>query len=308
MNTPTDTSGDEAGNAIEGRASAGATLSAAREARGLSREQVAEQLKYLPRQIEALETGDHAHLPGGVFTRGMIRAYAHLLGIDAEALLASQDAPAAPAASTRVTAPSERIRLSAPSLGWGAKLAIGAVLLFGLVTLIYQILSKPAPPTADAPEATLPEPAAAMPLPPSVSVPASERLPTDPVDVEEPSTPMPAVPVDADEAAATPVPEAPDAASAATASAPLPETSPPAGAARVITLAFDGDAWVEVMDGQGKTLMSQLNRAGSKQRITGEPPFSLTVGNAAQVRMTYNGRAFDLRPHINVTVARITLE
>jgi cytoskeleton protein RodZ len=34
----------------------------------------------------------------------------------------------------------------------------------------------------------------------------------------------------------------------------------------------------------------------------------VVVGNAEQARMTYNGRPFDLKPFIDVTVARFTLE
>lgn len=51
---------------------------------GLSLEDVANQLKFSARQIEALEAGDFARLPGGTFARGMIRSYARLLRIEPE--------------------------------------------------------------------------------------------------------------------------------------------------------------------------------------------------------------------------------
>src|SRR5262244_3600486 len=66
----------------------GARLRAARENAGLSLDQAAQQLKLAPRQVQALEDEDFAHLPGRTFTRGFVRNYARLLNLDPEELLA----------------------------------------------------------------------------------------------------------------------------------------------------------------------------------------------------------------------------
>ena len=58
--------------------SAGALLREAREAAGMSIDAVAQQLKLAPRQVQALEDGDFAHLPGRTFVRGFMRNYARL--------------------------------------------------------------------------------------------------------------------------------------------------------------------------------------------------------------------------------------
>jgi cytoskeleton protein RodZ len=55
-------------------------------------------------------------------------------------------------------------------------------------------------------------------------------------------------------------------------------------------------------------LHRRLNPAGSSVDISGHPPFDLVIGNAAQAHMSYNGRPIDLKPFIEVTVARFTLE
>src|SRR5262245_17136771 len=65
----------------------GQELAAAREARGLALADVAQQLKFAPRQLEALEQERFGALPGGTFARGMVRAYARLLKIDPEPLV-----------------------------------------------------------------------------------------------------------------------------------------------------------------------------------------------------------------------------
>jgi cytoskeleton protein RodZ len=75
------------------------------------------------------------------------------------------------------------------------------------------------------------------------------------------------------------------------------------------TLRFSAthDAWIQVIDGDGKRF-SKLIRAGADDAIAGTPPFKLVVGEAAQVRLSYNGHVIDLQPFIGQKVARLTLE
>jgi len=80
-----------------GESSVGAWLRSAREAAGLSEDAVAQQLKLAPRQVRAIEEDDYARLPGRTFVRGLVRNYARLVHLDADALLASlPDAAASP--------------------------------------------------------------------------------------------------------------------------------------------------------------------------------------------------------------------
>ena len=65
----------------------GQELAAAREARGLALADVAQQLKFSPRQLEALEQEHFEVLPGATFARGMVRSYARLLKLDPEPLV-----------------------------------------------------------------------------------------------------------------------------------------------------------------------------------------------------------------------------
>src|SRR4051812_26066165 len=71
-----------------GEPKASEQLPARRAELGIAIEDVANQLKFSPRQIEALEAGDFAALPGATFARGMIRNYSRLLKIDPAPLLA----------------------------------------------------------------------------------------------------------------------------------------------------------------------------------------------------------------------------
>jgi cytoskeleton protein RodZ len=67
----------------------GTVLREARERLGLSVADVANQIKFAPRQIEAIEAGDYQQLPEEAFLRGFIRSYAKILQLDAQKLLAA---------------------------------------------------------------------------------------------------------------------------------------------------------------------------------------------------------------------------
>lgn len=67
--------------------SVGATLRAARLERGEEPSTVAAKLKMRRDQLEAIEEGDFARLPGRTYAVGFIKAYARHLGLDAAALV-----------------------------------------------------------------------------------------------------------------------------------------------------------------------------------------------------------------------------
>jgi len=69
-------------------ASPGAKLAAGRVALGWTVEQVAAQLKLAPRQIIALEKDDYPALPEAAIVKGFTRAYAKLVKLDPDPILA----------------------------------------------------------------------------------------------------------------------------------------------------------------------------------------------------------------------------
>jgi cytoskeleton protein RodZ len=81
----------------------------------------------------------------------------------------------------------------------------------------------------------------------------------------------------------------------------------PPGQHRIV-FRSEGEAWLEVKDGSGRMLISALNPAGAERSVRGQPPFEIVIGNASSVRMTYDGKPVDLRPHTRVEVARFTLK
>ena len=62
--------------------SIGEKLRLARETRGIALREISEQTRISMRYLEAIENDDYRHLPGGIFNRSFIRAYAKFIGYD----------------------------------------------------------------------------------------------------------------------------------------------------------------------------------------------------------------------------------
>lgn len=76
----------------------GEKLRQAREERGISIAEVAEQTRISPHYLEFIENDDYRTLPGGIFNKGFVKSYAKYVGIDEQEalqdyskLLSSQD-------------------------------------------------------------------------------------------------------------------------------------------------------------------------------------------------------------------------
>ena len=65
----------------------GETLRRERELRQISLREISEATKINLRYLDALERDDFRHLPGGVFNKGFVRAYAQFVGIDPETMV-----------------------------------------------------------------------------------------------------------------------------------------------------------------------------------------------------------------------------
>ena len=69
------------------RSDVGGMLREARERRGLSLRQISNATKIAMMTLEALERNDIARLPGGIFSRAFVRAYATEVGLDPEVVI-----------------------------------------------------------------------------------------------------------------------------------------------------------------------------------------------------------------------------
>ena len=278
---------------------AGAQLRAAREAAGLSLDQVAQQLKLAPRQVRALEEEDFGVLPGRTFTRGFMRNYARLVNLDPDLLVAHlPDAAHAPSlespalhstGTTMAELPTAHAR--APSFGrWLIPLVLVAAIVAAAGYEWYR--GRPA----------------------SVAAPPRSTETAPPSAPKTSTTPLPN-PVAPDSGA--PVPAAPPATSgqiapAGTAQAEQTPQAAAVGATDVaadamLVIRYEGPSWTEIRDSAGRMLISRLVDADSVEPFDGAPPFSIVIGNARAVTLVYRGQPVDLAPYTRLNVARLVL-
>ncbi|HUQ73671.1 MAG TPA: RodZ domain-containing protein [Burkholderiales bacterium] len=281
--------------------SVGAELARAREERGLSISDVAQQLKFAPRQLEALEQEHFEVLPGGTFVRGMVRSYARLLKLEPEPLLERISGRfAAPDAGTLAARYSQPVPFSdnaRRSTFVYLVLSLGVLTISGAVAYSWYrehnqkaqlAAAKRAAPAKSAPTAPRAQPkvveVAAAPevvktdLPPKVTPakPAVQTVSTiEKVSTEKVETAKVAKPL--------------------------------TGALNRLVIRCEEEAWIEVKDANERMLVSSLNLKGSERVVKARGPLTLVIGNPAQVRVVHNERILDLAPHTKAGVARFTL-
>jgi len=99
METQNDNINLNANNEFVQPSSIGKIMREAREQMGLSVNDVANRIKFAPRQIESLEADDYVRLPEAAFVRGFVRSYARLLELDPTRLIAGLPSSHMPTAS-----------------------------------------------------------------------------------------------------------------------------------------------------------------------------------------------------------------
>lgn len=389
-----------------------AALREAREARGLSLMDVAQHLKLTPRQIEAMEAGDLAHLPGPTFARGFLRNYARFLKLDPAIFREVLDVPheaSLPVSSMPLAQMPGNSRW--PSILPALAVVVGLLLVIVagwhynwfeprdekyLAEVVAQsdasamseplaaslpaadmqssvMLDASAPLLASAPTQMVDvTPSAAVVLPASAPVPAAASVAVaKPAEVQSAAHAASSAASSAKSSAATvPVPVAVQSApatqakasnsaasSAKTSSASQAsskassskvssskassskassskasssrasssrasssrasssatsdasaQSAPLAAGAHRLAFSFEGESWVSITDAKGSKVYEKTNRAGALQVIHVDGPVEIVIGNAAQVKLTRDGKPVEITPSANSTVARVRLQ
>jgi len=273
----------------------GQRLRTAREAAHLSIHEVADSIKFSPRQIELLEAGDHAALPGNTIVRGFVRGYARLLKLDGDELLHMLDADI-PNAPAEVRAPENMGIASAPEARQLSPL-ISVTIVLALVALLIAVWHYFVPVS----ESVVAAGSRLWSAPQTFLTPAPPPAPAAPLAETQESSAI-ALPLDVSVGPAT----------AEVVAAPVPtptvQSGPVAADGATLQFVFSGRSWVEVSDVTRQKLHSAENPAGSRLTLTGRPPFDIVIGNASKVSLTYDERTIDLVPYTRAEVARLTLE
>ena len=218
--------------------------------------------------LEALERSDLSRLPGGIFTRAFIRAYAQEVGLDPDRTIQEFIAELPPDAATATAHASsvedgEKLESDRRAVATALRLALISV---PIIVLVIYYGSRRTP---------VAEPR------PSVS---ESHEGSEPPAVASPAEPVPAA-----------------SATATAPAAPLP-TSPLS-----LELSPRSACWLSVT-ADGRQVFAGLMNAGERRVVNAERQISLSVGDAAALDYTLNGRAGKpLGAAGKVVNARITL-
>lgn len=257
-----------AGQPLSSGSGSGAALLAERRRQGLSLGDISRQLKLSVRQVEALERDDYSGFKGQVFVHGFIRNYAKLLGLDPAPLILAADDILKPAAILPDPAIVAKPRVARAGSIGIRPLAIAVAVAVFLAATV--LIGTRNDPEPNQGAATVPKGEIAL-----SDQPVSDAKPED-GDRYGQANP--------DNAVSEP------------------------GERAIVRMVFDQESWVEIKDRGGNTIFGQTSPAGSRRSVSGEPPLTVVIGNAAGVRLFHNDRNVDLAPHTRVDVARLTLE
>lgn len=240
----------------------GGTLRSARERKGISLRHIANATKISMGALEALERNDFSRLPGGIFSRSFVRAYAQEVGLDPDQTVADflKDAGETfeppPAVAQEDTPMLDRpdpaldFRQSwRPARLFGLGTWAMLIFLIGIPVAIYLTvkgMNRAAPEAAPPASVSQPQPPAAG--PPAQSAPAQAPAPV---------------------------------------SGPIPDLEP--GQTMRLVIAPTAECWVSLtIDGEPK--LSRILAAGERETHEIREGAVLRVGDAGAIAFTINGR------------------
>ena len=256
----------------------GANFRKAREAKGFPLEKIAAETRISTRFLTAIENEAFQSLPGGIFNRGFIRAYADYLGLDSNQAVADYDR-----ISSTVQEPADVLRDAARhparNSDWNLYIVAAAILVV-LMVAYYFVTRAPTGSTgivpqtaATTPTAQVVEPQTQAALPSTTSLEVSQTAPL----------PSPAV------AAQATMPSTPVQSTPTTLPAPASPPSPPSTSALAVDVNVTDSTWMKVTT-DGTIALSEILQPGTNRRFSAARSIDVIIGNAAGASMQINGR------------------
>lgn len=278
-------------NPFEQEKGCGQYLREAREAAGLTVDQVATQLRMPVQVVRSLEQEDWQRLGAPVFVRGQLRSYARLLNVNLEPLLQQARLESIEPVKLVSHAHTPRGRRLMESF---ARRAVYVVITGVLVVPIwYAIRSVPgeSPRSNTASLDVVPGEAAAGSVASEQATPSAGAPGTSP-------------------AATTPATDAAKPATQATpyiaSLTPMPRSATaPSGTG--LSLHFTGESWIEILAPDGSVVDKGLVRAGEDRSYEAGRVGRVKLGNATAVEVQQGGSIVDVKPFQRANVARFAV-
>jgi len=276
---------------------AGQLLRQAREKRKLSVADVALQLNLRVNLLQQIEADQLDSSMLVTFVRGYLRAYARLVKLPEQQVLKAFEQQSGgntePAKPMRTFSNRAELQATENRFMW-LTYAIAFILVLMLVLWWWQTAS----PIADN-DSTQHEPTATAVL--DNRSEAEGIISVETVGNESGSSGSDIAPVQLSEPefiAAGSLPEQANPLSA------KEDTSPQLD---VITMDFQDNCWIDVLDADGNRIAYGTKEAGYQMKVSGKAPFVVTLGNPSVVRLTLNNQPFDMSSLPAGRVAKFTL-
>lgn len=287
----------------------GDILRAKRESLGLSQKEIADRLRLRIAIIQSIDANDFQVGQVHTFTRGYIRSYAKVVGVDDKLMLELFDSsefgmpPEQAMQSFSQQTKKEKHDSHIMKITWGIlAIVVGISALWwwqseqntaSVISDVVEqesvvnerVMNEQAPIDTDelvAENQTI-EPASTI---------TADQLQLDPESVDGELQPNP---VSSDEVVEAVDPEilVPE-----VVKAPTP----------AVAMTFSGDCWIQVQDANGKTLWTGVKTSGQTLQLEGQAPYKFVLGAPEVVSLSISGEPVDLSRYTAGKVARFTAE
>lgn len=238
-------------------------LRAAREARGISVDEVAHDLHLDREIILSLEAPDYTVLGAPVFVRGYLRSYAHLLGLPEDEIVAGIAVSDPGPEEFRTMSMHTEVKPGASMINFVLWVLLAIVVLTGVV---YLLVGDDKGPVSEIDKGEFVAPT----IPSAIDSTVIENI--EPEEMPEAEAEVFEPDVAVDESAGTVI------------EMPLLVQ---------LKLTFTEECWVEVSDAHNRLLYG-LEKPGTSVNVEGVPPFRLFLGNVNSVTLELGGEVFDV--------------
>lgn len=291
----------------------GAILAARRIAAGISEEQIASRLKMSVRQVRSLEVDDYEALHGMATARGFVRAYARILQLDPEPLVASfaekKKTPASASVAQGKTAAAEPfVKNREPfkkKRGNSGKIAILLIIVVGILVVasnmnFFSFMGKFKKESA---EKTSP---AIAPVSPAISAGETKET-VPPAAGQTIAENKPADQLASNPTGQTNQPNAP-VQTPSNQNVPVAAAQAPAEKGSLLVINFREKSWLQIQKKDGSVIAEYIGKPGEKRQLEVKEPVTVIVGFAPGVNMEFKGSPVDLVSSTTNSVAKVTLK
>jgi cytoskeleton protein RodZ len=273
----------------------GTQLKQEREKQGVTLEDISLTTKIGTRMLRALEEEHFDQLPGGIFNKGFIRAYARCLGMDEEQAIADYLAAtgASPLAKNNdqvpiLEPPSREENPAAAGLPWGTFAVVLLVVALGFAAWGFYSRESENAARDSAPPATN---STAI-SPPSVSPPAeqapAEQKPVESVD-SSPTASKPAEPATATKTPSEATPSQALTTPPPPSTASQPQPAVPTNGTLLVVVRAREDSWLSISV-DGEIVTRALLTAPAQKSVRAQNQVIIHAGNVGALDFEFNGK------------------